>query len=95
MGYRQCLLWDWYEIRFQTHDSRFTEILGLEYLGHGPLLNCQVFTCTLFVGAIYEKLDPTSLKEVSLAKAATKVLSINNSFHLHILHSTPPPHPTK
>ena len=64
---------------------------GLKYLGHGPLLNCQKFTCTQSVGAIYEKLDPTSLNEVSLAKAATKVLSTNNSFHLHILHSTRPP----
>ena len=27
--------------------------------------------CTQSVGAIYEKLEPTSLNEVSLAKAAT------------------------
>ena len=67
---------------------------GLNDLGHWPLSNCQKFTCTQFVGAIYiiKKLDPTSLKEVSLAKAATKVLSTDNSFHLHILHSTRPPH---
>ena len=38
---------------------------GLKYLGYGPLLNCQKFTCTLSVGAIYEKLDPTSLNEVT------------------------------
>ena len=54
------------------------------------LLNRQKFTCTQSVGAIYEKLDPTSLNEVSLAKAATKVLLTNNTFHLHILHSTRP-----
>ena len=59
----------------------------------GPLLKCQKFTCTQPVGAIYEKLDPTSLNGVSLAKAATKVLSTDNSFHLHILHL--PAHPTK
>ena len=41
--------------------------------------------------AIYEKLDPTSINEVSIAKAAIKVLSTNKSFHLHILHSTGPP----
>ena len=64
---------------------------GMKYRGHGPLLNCQKFTCTQSVGAIYEKLDPTSLNEVSLANAATKVLSSNNSFHLHILHSIRPP----
>ena len=64
----------------------------LQYLSHGPLLNCQKFTCTQSVGAIYEKLDPTSLNEVSLAKAATKVLTTNISFHLHILHSTRPPY---
>ena len=62
---------------------------GLKDLGYEPLLNCQKLTCTLFVGAIYETLDPTSLNEVSLAKAATKVLS--NCFHLHILHSARPP----
>ena len=65
---------------------------GLKNLGHGPLSNCQKFTCTQFVGAIYEKLDPTSLNEVSLAKAATKVLSTDNSFPLPILQSTRPPH---
>ena len=64
---------------------------GLKYPGHGPLLNCQKFTCTQSVRAIYENLDPASLNEVSLAKAATKVLSTNYSFHLHILHSTRPP----
>ena len=47
---------------------------GLKDLGHGPLSNCQKFTCTQFVRAIYEELDPTSLNEVSCAKAATKVL---------------------
>ena len=67
------------------------KVKGLNYLGHGPLLNCQKCTCTQSVEEIYEKLDPTSLNEVSLAKAATKVLSTNNSFHLHILHSTRPP----
>ena len=65
---------------------------GLKDLGHGPLLNCQKFTCPQFVGAIYEKLHPTSLNEVSCTKPATKVLSSDNSFHLHILHSTRPPH---
>ena len=30
MGYRQGFLWGWHEIRFQTHDSRCTEILGTE-----------------------------------------------------------------
>ena len=65
---------------------------GLKDLGHGPLSNCQMFTCTQFVGALYDKLDPTSLNEVSYAKAATKTLSTDNSFHLHILHSTCPPH---
>ena len=65
---------------------------GLKNLGHGPLSNCQKFTCTQFDGAIYEKLDSTSLNEVSCAEAATKVLSTDNSFHLHILHSTRPPH---
>ena len=59
---------------------------GLKDLGHGPLSMCQI------VGAIYEKLDPTSLNEVSCTKAATKVISTDNSFHLHILHSTRPPH---
>ena len=63
----------------------------LKDLGHGPLSNCQKFTCTQFVGAIYEKLDSTSLNEVSCAEAATKVLSTDNSFHLRILHA----HPTK
>ena len=67
------------------------KLLGLKYLSHGPLLNCQKFTCTQSVGAIYKKLDPTSLNEVSLANAATKVLSTNNSFHLHIPHSARPP----
>ena len=38
---------------------------GLKDLGHGPLSNCQKFTCTQFVGAIYEKLDSTSLNKVS------------------------------
>ena len=54
----------------------------LKDLGHGPLSNCQKFTCncTQFVRAIYEKLDPTSLNEVNIAKAATKVLSSDNSF---------------
>ena len=33
-------------------------IQGLKDLGHGPLSNCQTFTCTQFVVAIYEKLDP-------------------------------------
>ena len=66
---------------------------GIKDLGHRPLSNCQKFTCTQCVGAIYEKLDPTSLNEVSCAKAAPKVLSTDNSFHLHILHSTS--HPTK
>ena len=65
---------------------------GLKDLGHGPLSNFQKFTCTQFVGVIYKKLDPTSLNEVSSAKAATKVQSTDNSFHLHILHSTRPPH---
>ena len=65
---------------------------GLKDLGHGPLSNCQKFTCPQFVGGIYEKLDPTSLNEVSCAKAATKLLSTDNSFHLHILHSTHPTH---
>ena len=65
---------------------------GLKDLGHGLLSNCQKFTCTQFVGAIYEKLDQTSLNEVSRVKAATKVLSTGNSFHFHILHSTRPPH---
>ena len=53
---------------------------GLKDLGHGPLSNCQKFTCTQFVGAIYEKLDYTSPNEVSCAEAATKVLSTDNSF---------------
>ena len=65
---------------------------GLTYLGQGPLSNCQKLTCTKFVGAIYGNLDPTSLNEVRSAKAATKVLSTDNSFHLHILHSTRQPH---
>ena len=65
---------------------------GLKDLGHGPLSNCQKFTCTQFVGAIYEKLNPTSLNEVSFAKAATRVLSTDNTFHLHILYSTRSPH---
>ena len=65
---------------------------GLKDLDHGPFSNCQKFTCTQFVGAQYDKLDPTSLNEVSSAKIATKVLSTDNSFHLHILHSTRPPH---
>ena len=65
---------------------------GLKDLGHGPLSNCQKFTCTQFVGALYDKLDLTSLNEVSCAKVATKVLSTDNSFHLHILYSTRPPH---
>ena len=65
---------------------------GLKDLGYGPLSNRQKFTGTQFVGAIYEKLDPTPLNEVSCAKAATKFLSTDNSFHLHILHSTRPPH---
>ena len=60
---------------------------GLKDLGHGSLSNCQNFTCTQFVGALYDKLDPTPLNEVICAKAATKVLSTDNSFHLHILHS--------
>ena len=84
--------WDWYEVRFQTHDTSCTEISGTEDLGHGPLSNCQKFTCTQFGGATYEKLDPTSLNEVSSAKAATKVLSTDNSFHLHIPHSKHSPH---
>ena len=67
------------------------ESQGLKELGHEFLSNCQKFTCTQFVGAIYEKLDST-LNEVSCAQAATKVLSIANSFHLHILHFTCPPH---
>ena len=33
----------------------------LKDLGPVPLSNFQKFTCTQFVGAIYEKLDPTSL----------------------------------
>ena len=64
---------------------------GLKDLGHGPLLKCKKFTCTQFVGALYDKLDPTSLNEVSFAKAATKTLSTDISFHLHIL----PAHPTR
>ena len=65
---------------------------GLKDLGHGPLSNCQKFTSTQFVGALYDKLDLTSLNEVSCTKAGTKVPSTDNSFHLHILHSTRPPH---
>ena len=65
---------------------------GLKDLGHGSLRNCQKFTCTQFVGAIYEELDPTSLNDVRHAKAATKVLSTDNSIHLHIQHSTCPPY---
>ena len=49
------------------------KVLGLNYLGHGPLLNCQKLTCTQSVGAIFKKLDPTFLNGVSLAMAATKV----------------------
>ena len=64
---------------------------GLKDLGIGPLSNCQKFTCTQFVGAIHEKLDQTSLNQVSCGKAAIKVLSTDNSFRLHILHSTHPP----
>ena len=37
----------------------------LQDLGHGPLSNCQKLTCIQFVGALYEKLDPTSLNEVN------------------------------
>ena len=41
--------WDWYEVRFQTHDTRCTEISGgLKDLCHEPLSNCQKFTCTQF-----------------------------------------------
>ena len=63
---------------------------GLKDLGHGPLSVCQKLTFTQFVGAIYEKLNLTFLNEISSAKVATKVLSTDNSFHLHILHSTRP-----
>ena len=62
---------------------------GLKYLGHGPLSNCQKFTCTQFGGAIYEKLDSTSLNKVSCAEATTKVPSTDTSLHLHILHAHP------
>ena len=61
---------------------------GLKDLRHGLLSNCQTFTCTQFVDAIYEKLDPTYLNEVSCTKTATKVQLTGNSFHLHILYST-------
>ena len=39
------------------------EFQGLKDLGHGPWSNCQKFICTQFVGAIYEKLDPTALNK--------------------------------
>ena len=45
---------------------------GLKDLDHVPLSNSQKFTCTQFVGAIYEKLDSTSLNEVSCPDAAKK-----------------------
>ena len=48
---------------------------GLKDLGLRHLSNCQKFTCVQFVGAINQKIDPTSLNEASCAKAATKVLS--------------------
>ena len=73
------------------HDSRCTEILGTEISWPWAFIKLSKVYLHQFVGAIYEKLDPTSLNEVSLAKAATKVLSTNNSFHLHILHSIRPP----
>ena len=65
---------------------------GSEYNTCTQFVGALHVTCTQFVGAlhVYEKLDPTSLNEVSYAKAATKVLSTDNSFHLHIL----PAHPT-
>ena len=50
---------------------------GLKYLGHGPLLNCQKFTCTQSVGAIYETLDPSSLNEVSFNSKGSNKSPIN------------------
>ena len=63
---------------------------GLKDLGHGPLSKCQKCTCTQFVGALYDKLGPTSLNKVIFATAAAKVLLTDNNFHLQILHSTHP-----
>ena len=67
------------------------EFQGLKDLGHGLLSNCQKFTCTQFVGAIYIKLDSTSLNEVSCAEAATKAYQqITVSICIfYILHAKP------
>ena len=62
---------------------------GLKDLDHGPLTNCQKFTCTQFVGAIYEKLDPTPLHEVSLAKKQQKSYRQITVCIFYILPPTP------
>ena len=64
---------------------------GLKDLGSGSLSNCQNFTCAQFVGALYEKLVCTSINE--LYKGSEKVISTDNSFRLHLLHSTCSPRP--
>ena len=60
---------------------------------NGLLSNGHNFTCTQFVGALYEKLACISLNVVRCAKAAKKVRSIDNTFQLHFLHSTCSPSP--
>ena len=60
----------------------------LKDLGHGPLSNCQKFTCTQFVEVIYEKLDATRRNKLRKGSSKNPI----DSFHFHILHSTCPPH---
>ena len=45
---------------------------GLKDLGHWPLSKCQKFTCTQFVGALYDKLDPCIPKRGKLRKGSNK-----------------------
>ena len=45
---------------------------GLKDLGHEPLSNCQKFTCTQFIGAIYKQTRTQISKQGKLRKGSDK-----------------------
>ena len=90
MGYRQCFLWGWWEIRFQMHDSRCTEILGTEISWPWAFIKLSKVYLHSVCWSNIRKTRPNIPKRGKLSKGSNKVLSTNNSFHLHILHATRP-----
>ena len=57
---------------------------------HWAFVKLSIFNCSQVVGTLYEKLDCTSLNELSCEKAAKKLISSDNSFHLHSRPQSPP-----